>query len=110
VSDLEQQVARSNRVAPTTTADRKEFMYSQIRKTDDAGNEIELTVDAGNWAAIGTWKNSKGQTGPIEVSAQGTEYDLAIYLETHPVADSTELKVLIAKAAQDILKTPQAED
>jgi hypothetical protein len=85
-------------------------MYSQIRKTDDAGNEIELTVDAGNWAAIGTWKNSKGQTGPIEVSAQGTEYDLAIYLETHPVADSTELKVLIAKAAQDILKTPQAED
>jgi hypothetical protein len=85
-------------------------MYSQIRKTDDAGNEIELTVDAGNWAAIGTWKNSKGQTGPIEVTAQGTEYDLAVYLETHPVDNSSALKALIVQAAQEILKTPQDED
>ena len=85
-------------------------MYSQIRKTDAAGNEIELTVDAGNWAAIGTWKDANGRTGPIEISAQGTEYDLAIYLETHPVDDAAELKALIARAAQDILRTPQAED
>ena len=85
-------------------------MYSQIRKIDEAGNEIELTVDAGNWAAIGTWKNSTGQTGSIEVSAQGTEYDLAIYLETHPVENSSALKVLMTKAAQEILKTPQDED
>jgi hypothetical protein len=85
-------------------------MYSQIRKTDAAGNEIELTVDAGNWAAIGTWKDSNGRTGSIDVSAQGTEYDLATYLETHPVDNSPELKALIARAAQEILKTPQADD
>lgn len=85
-------------------------MYSQIRKTDDAGNEVEITVDAGNWAAIGTWKNSKGQTGPIDVPAQGTGYDLAIYLETHPVDNSEELKALIAKSAQEILSTPQDDD
>jgi hypothetical protein len=85
-------------------------MYSQIRKTDNAGNEVEITVDAGNWAAIGTWKNSKGRKGSIEVSAQGTEYNLAIYLETHPVDNSEEIKALIVKAAQEILNTPQEDD
>ena len=86
-------------------------MYSQIRKSDDAGNEIELTVDAGNWAAIGTWKNASGQTGKIEVPAQGTEYDLAIFIKTHRLGDtSPEFKALFSKAAQDILQTPQADD
>jgi len=86
-------------------------MHSQIRKSDEAGNEIELTVDAGNWAAIGTWKNASGQTGTVEVPAQGTEYDLAIFIETHRQGDnSPELKALFAKAAQDILQTPQEDD
>ncbi len=92
------------------TVDGNNPMYSQIRKADDAGNEIELTLDAGNWAAIGKWKNSKGETGPIEVSAQGTEYNLAVYLETHPVDNSPELKTLMVRAAQEILNTPQDED
>jgi hypothetical protein len=86
-------------------------MYSQIKKADDAGNEIELTLDAGNWAAVGTWRNSKGQTGPIEIPAQGTDYNLAIFIETHEEGDnSPELKALFVQAAQDILETPQDED
>jgi hypothetical protein len=86
-------------------------MYSQIKKSDDAGNEIELTVDAGNWAATGTWKNASGQTGTIEVPAQGTGYDLAIFIETHRQGDnSPELKALFVKAAQVILQTPQDDD
>jgi hypothetical protein len=86
-------------------------MYSQIRKRDEAGNEIELTVDAGNWAAIGKWKSASGQTGTIDVPAQGTEYDLAIFIETHRQGDnSPELAALFVKAAQDILQTPQDDD
>jgi hypothetical protein len=86
-------------------------MYSQIRKSDEAGNEIELTVDAGNWGAIGTWKNARGQAGTVYVPAQGTEYDLAIFIETHQQGDSSpELAALFVKAAQDILQTPQDDD
>ena len=89
----------------------EERMYSQIRKSDEAGNEIELTIDAGNWAAIGTWKSASGQTGTIDVPGQGTGYDLAIFIETHQQGDnSPELKALFAKAAQDILQTPQDDD
>jgi hypothetical protein len=85
-------------------------MSALISKTDHAGNQIEVTIDNGNWGAFGSWRKSNGQTDSIDVPSQGTRSALATELETNPKYFPAELKAIAFQSIQDLLNLQEGED
>ena len=76
----------------------------------EAGNQIEVTIDNGNWGAFGSWRKSNGPSGSIDVPSQGSRSALATELETNPKYFPPELKAIAFQVIQDLLNLREGED